>query len=186
MQTHLSPPPPPPPPQYNMPVFYYGLLVVGTTGVILALYNLIIIRLCTGQHQHHLHRQSRPGPPRLANRTPVPSSSRSFDNQNTRLMSSFKYKKGEGVLEGRQDQQDYELECPVCLSVVEEGEEVRQLPRCKHSFHAPCIDMWLYSHFDCPVCRAPVEPPVLRLHTAVIDHPSENSREGLIDAGNLV
>ncbi|XP_058213551.1 E3 ubiquitin-protein ligase RING1-like [Rhododendron vialii] len=185
MPTHLSPPPPPPPPQYNMPVFYYGLLVVGTTGIILALYNLIIIRLCTGQH-HHLHRQSRPGPPRPANRTPVPGSSRSFDNQNTRLMSSFKYKKGEGALNGRQDQQDYELECPVCLSVVEEGEEVRQLPRCKHSFHAPCIDMWLYSHFDCPVCRAPVEPPVLRLHTAVMDHPSENSREGMIDAGNLV
>lgn len=185
MPTQFSPPPKPPlspPPQYNMPVFYYGLLVFGSTAIILAIYNLIIIRLCTG---HQQNRQSQPGPTPPTNRTLVSGSSQRVDNQNTRLMSSFKYKKGERVLDGHhQDQQDYELECPVCLSAVEEGEEVRQLPRCKHSFHAPCIDMWLYSHFDCPVCRALVEPPVLRLHTAV--DPSENSREGLIDTGNLV
>lgn len=49
-----------------------------------------------------------------------------------------------------------EYECSVCLSVYEEGEDVRKLPRCKHSFHAVCIDMWLYSHFDCPICRTSV------------------------------
>lgn len=49
-----------------------------------------------------------------------------------------------------------ESECAVCLSVYEQGEDVRELVRCKHSFHASCIDMWLFSHFDCPLCRAPV------------------------------
>ncbi|KAH0448324.1 hypothetical protein IEQ34_022124 [Dendrobium chrysotoxum] len=44
-------------------------------------------------------------------------------------------------------------ECAVCLSVAEEGEMVRMLPECKHLFHVGCIDMWLYSHSTCPVCR---------------------------------
>ncbi|XAR67116.1 hypothetical protein NMG60_11013552 [Bertholletia excelsa] len=60
----------------------------------------------------------------------------------------------------------FDSECPICLSLFEEGEEVRKLPRCKHSFHASCIDMWLYSHYDCPVCRATVEPPIPRWLTA--------------------
>uniref|UniRef100_A0A7N2M9F4 RING-type domain-containing protein n=1 Tax=Quercus lobata TaxID=97700 RepID=A0A7N2M9F4_QUELO len=47
-------------------------------------------------------------------------------------------------------------ECPVCLMVFVEGEEVKQLSVCKHSFHVPCIDLWLNSHSNCPVCRASV------------------------------
>ncbi|KAM4089729.1 hypothetical protein ACJW30_09G005200 [Castanea mollissima] len=47
-------------------------------------------------------------------------------------------------------------ECPVCLMVFAEGEEVKQLSVCKHSFHVPCIDLWLNSHSNCPVCRASV------------------------------
>ncbi|XP_052145320.1 E3 ubiquitin-protein ligase EL5-like [Oryza glaberrima] len=49
-------------------------------------------------------------------------------------------------------------QCAVCLSIVQEGETVRQLPACKHLFHVGCIDMWLHSHSTCPLCRASVEP----------------------------
>lgn len=49
------------------------------------------------------------------------------------------------------------LQCAVCLSIVQEGEEVRQLPTCKHLFHRDCIDLWLYSHSTCPLCRSKVE-----------------------------
>lgn len=48
--------------------------------------------------------------------------------------------------------------CSVCLCEFEEGEELRTLPECLHSFHAPCIDMWLYSHQNCPMCRANALP----------------------------
>ena len=51
-----------------------------------------------------------------------------------------------------------EVECAVCLSEFEEGEKCRLLPKCKHAFHADCIDMWFYSHSTCPLCRSPVEP----------------------------
>ncbi|KAL2339010.1 hypothetical protein Fmac_013456 [Flemingia macrophylla] len=48
-------------------------------------------------------------------------------------------------------------ECSVCLSEFSEGETGRVLPKCKHSFHTECIDMWFQSHATCPLCRAPVE-----------------------------
>ncbi|XWS43705.1 hypothetical protein CRYUN_Cryun16bG0126500 [Craigia yunnanensis] len=51
---------------------------------------------------------------------------------------------------------DIGSECPVCLSVFADGEEVRQLSGCKHSFHATCIDLWLNNHNNCPICRASV------------------------------
>lgn len=52
---------------------------------------------------------------------------------------------------------DSKLECAVCLSEFEENESGRVLPKCNHSFHLECIDMWFHSHSTCPLCRAPVE-----------------------------
>ncbi|XP_027343873.1 RING-H2 finger protein ATL40-like [Abrus precatorius] len=55
-------------------------------------------------------------------------------------------------------QQQHVLECAVCLSVLEDGEMLRLLPNCKHSFHVACIDTWLASHSTCPICRTKAEP----------------------------
>ncbi|XWS33367.1 hypothetical protein CRYUN_Cryun22dG0075900 [Craigia yunnanensis] len=60
----------------------------------------------------------------------------------------FKYKKEEGLIEG--------TECSVCLNEFQEDENLRLLPKCSHAFHLPCIDTWLKSHKNCPLCRAPV------------------------------
>lgn len=62
------------------------------------------------------------------------------------------YKKGDGVVDSN--------DCAVCLSEFREGEAVRLLPKCTHAFHRDCIDTWLRSHKNCPVCRAPVLAPV--------------------------
>jgi E3 ubiquitin-protein ligase ATL10/75/76/77/78 len=45
------------------------------------------------------------------------------------------------------------LDCPICLAEFIEGEKVRVLPDCCHSFHADCIDAWLVSNASCPSCR---------------------------------
>lgn len=48
------------------------------------------------------------------------------------------------------------ISCPICLAEYEGGESFRTLP-CTHSFHAACIDTWLVTRNDCPLCR---QPPV--------------------------
>ncbi|GAU31733.1 hypothetical protein TSUD_215350 [Trifolium subterraneum] len=47
-----------------------------------------------------------------------------------------------------------ELECVICLSYIEKGEIGKKLPKCGHVFHVECIDMWLNSHCNCPICRS--------------------------------
>ncbi|KAK4348528.1 hypothetical protein RND71_031283 [Anisodus tanguticus] len=55
--------------------------------------------------------------------------------------------------------------CSICLGELMEGDEVRVLPQCMHIFHVPCIDVWLRSHRNCPLCRADTvtAPPQRRL-----------------------
>lgn len=60
----------------------------------------------------------------------------------------LKYKKDLGLIEG--------TDCSVCLSEFEDDESLRLLPKCSHAFHVPCIDTWLRSHKNCPLCRAPI------------------------------
>lgn len=45
------------------------------------------------------------------------------------------------------------MDCPICLAEFMDGEKVRILPECCHSFHADCIDTWLLSNPSCPSCR---------------------------------
>nr|XP_043619993.1 RING-H2 finger protein ATL54-like [Erigeron canadensis] len=47
-------------------------------------------------------------------------------------------------------------DCLVCLSEFEENDMARLLPICKHVFHISCIDTWLRSHTNCPLCRAEI------------------------------
>lgn len=63
-------------------------------------------------------------------------------------IETFSYKKGEALIETS--------DCSVCLSEFEDGESLRILPKCTHAFHVACIDMWLESHTNCPLCRAPI------------------------------
>ncbi|XP_062085371.1 E3 ubiquitin-protein ligase ATL6-like [Humulus lupulus] len=46
-----------------------------------------------------------------------------------------------------------ELNCGVCLFEFKDHEMLRFIPNCNHVFHAHCIDKWLKSHTDCPLCR---------------------------------
>ncbi|KAL3843484.1 hypothetical protein ACJIZ3_000887 [Penstemon smallii] len=45
-------------------------------------------------------------------------------------------------------------DCAVCLLEFEDNDYVRMLPVCSHAFHVDCIDIWLRSHANCPLCRA--------------------------------
>ncbi|XP_019056071.1 PREDICTED: E3 ubiquitin-protein ligase Os04g0590900 [Nelumbo nucifera] len=62
-----------------------------------------------------------------------------------------KYKRGDGLIDG--------ADCSVCLSEFQEDESLRLLPKCSHAFHVTCIDTWLKSHSNCPLCRANIVSP---------------------------
>ncbi|XP_073037688.1 RING-H2 finger protein ATL33-like [Primulina eburnea] len=115
-------------------------------------------------------------------RTPArPSADISSKLKDVELVYGFKYRKSRA--EGQKEAAEGGDQCPVCLSVFCEGEEIRQLNACRHAFHATCIDMWLYSHSNCPVCRAAVL--VKRLKGAVVVG-EDDFRQGLPDAENLL
>ncbi|XP_074323507.1 RING-H2 finger protein ATL52-like [Apium graveolens] len=161
----------------NLPVLYYGVIVVGTVAVVLAIYNLIIIRWCAS-HRRRLRDINQ----QLDSRRRMSSSSSSMRGLNSfNLGESFKYKKGDDD----SIQLGYGInECPVCLCFFEQDEQVRELPRCKHSFHAPCIEMWLYSHLDCPLCRALVQFPVSprnSITNPTMEHSTESPRNSITD-----
>ncbi|KAK2972387.1 hypothetical protein RJ640_014445 [Escallonia rubra] len=94
------------------------------------------------------------------------SSSLSTSNSTLQLTSVYKYS-----IEFKEGM------CAVCISEFKEGDDVRILPDCAHVFHVSCIDMWLYSHPNCPLCRTDTLPPppqhviVSLLDTGVVPAP---------------
>ncbi|MCO5587986.1 hypothetical protein L7F22_041939 [Adiantum nelumboides] len=54
------------------------------------------------------------------------------------------------------------IDCSICLEQLENGQLVRVLPTCAHTFHAPCIDSWIATDLffcSCPCCRILVAIP---------------------------
>ncbi|KAK9049691.1 hypothetical protein SSX86_031340 [Deinandra increscens subsp. villosa] len=84
-----------------------------------------------------------------------------------------KINNGGGVVEG--------TDCSVCLTEFEDDDTLRLLPKCNHAFHMSCIDTWLRSHTNCPLCRAMIV-------NNTVDSPSsdeQNSNLGFMDGTNL-
>jgi hypothetical protein len=128
---------------------FYGIIIVGSMIIALVIYNVAMFGWCA--YNRLLH-------PPMANASAGAADKKSLGSvrQNPALVSTFKYKKGTENNAEETPETD-QCECVVYLSGFEDDEYVRQLPRCKHCFHAPCIDMWLCSHSECPLCRTPVD-----------------------------
>ncbi|KAJ9179388.1 hypothetical protein P3X46_011180 [Hevea brasiliensis] len=144
-----------------MHFLWYGLVMFGTIAIAFALYTLVMI----GWRKSH----NRFSHPELT--SPAEQNSNVSMNLSPYSASTFRYQKGIRNTEAP------ETECIVCLSEFQDEEYVRQLSHCRHSFHAPCIDMWLYSHSDCPLCRTPIH----RLDSEDGVLTTENSIEGMLD-----
>ncbi|KAK9144314.1 hypothetical protein Sjap_004217 [Stephania japonica] len=85
----------------------------------------------------------------LSRHEPWQVSATGLDDVSIKSIKAFWYKKGDGAIEG--------TDCPVCLGEFREDEKLRLLPKCSHAFHLSCIDTWLKSHSNCPLCRANVD-----------------------------
>ncbi|XP_017599206.1 PREDICTED: RING finger protein 165 isoform X2 [Corvus brachyrhynchos] len=54
------------------------------------------------------------------------------------------------------EESDTDEKCTICLSMLEDGEDVRRLP-CMHLFHQVCVAQWLATSKKCPICRVDIE-----------------------------
>ncbi|CAM0902135.1 unnamed protein product [Alopecurus aequalis] len=72
-------------------------------------------------------------------------------------------------------------ECAVCLGAFDAAadELLRVLPKCRHVFHADCVDTWLEAHSTCPVCRRRVgkEDAFALIHELDAGHPAAGEAE---------
>jgi len=48
---------------------------------------------------------------------------------------------------------DYKKDCGICCESLSNGETITHLPNCIHPFHMKCIDHWLGTKNECPLCR---------------------------------
>ncbi|MCO5580741.1 hypothetical protein L7F22_034611 [Adiantum nelumboides] len=47
--------------------------------------------------------------------------------------------------------------CVVCMEPLQDGQRVRRLRACRHTFHVSCIDGWFTNRsFSCPYCCIPM------------------------------
>ncbi|KAJ0265968.1 E3 ubiquitin-protein ligase RING1 [Hirschfeldia incana] len=164
-QIYPPPPPPPPPPQRDLTVLFSTIIYI-TAAVLLFIFLTVFLYLYITSSRR------RSSPSAVA---PVSTTNRREEDENEEeeeeerdhhfwriatpglyrsvidSITVVGFKKGEGIIDG--------TDCSVCLSEFEEDEAVRLLPKCSHAFHVSCIDMWLLSHKNCPLCRAPVFSP---------------------------
>jgi E3 ubiquitin-protein ligase RNF38/44 len=75
-------------------------------------------------------------------------STNGLDEALIKSITVCKYKKNDGLVDV--------TDCSVCLNEFQDDESIRLLPKCSHAFHLPCIDTWLKSHSNCPLCRASI------------------------------
>lgn len=168
--------PPPPPfdfPDDNSSTPNFSPLVIAIIGILasaflLISYYTIISKYCgnadrtTRSEIHDLNHQELEDDHSPSLHEPWHIETIGLDEALIKSIAACKYKKGDGFVEG--------TDCSVCLSEFKEDETIRLLPKCSHAFHLPCIDTWLRSHSNCPLCRAnivsfnasssPLPPPV--------------------------
>ncbi|CAK9188182.1 unnamed protein product [Ilex paraguariensis] len=131
-----------------------GLIGVMAGALIIAIFQCII-SCCSNNHTAQLQINVRTSDDQVE--TPPSSSSNSNSNNSTvQLIGSCRYS---------EEYCKEETVCTVCLVEFKEGGEVCILPECTHTFHVACIDKWLHSHPNCPLCRAHTmpRPPVVAL-----------------------
>lgn len=79
---------------------------------------------------------------------------RGLDESAIRDIPTFQFVKSESQL--GDDHESTVYGCVVCLNEFQEHDMLKILPNCSHAFHLDCIDIWLQSNANCPLCRSSI------------------------------
>ncbi|CAK9160161.1 unnamed protein product [Ilex paraguariensis] len=142
--------PPPDPPNDSGTTFsplIIAVIVILASAFILVSYYTVIRKYCRRRGNRNPSLEFDPNQDQVT-QSQWQVGSTGLDESIIKSITVCKYKKGEGLIEG--------TDCAVCLSEFQENESLRLLPKCNHAFHLPCIDTWLKSHSNCPLCRSNV------------------------------
>lgn len=135
--------------------FFTPLLIsmagIAATALAIVAYHFFIVRYC-------LRRRLRFAPDSAVS-NPLPDQQFPCGVEEKILLSipilSYSSTKKDGNVMFRVDQTD----CVICLGELQDGDIVRLLPNCRHSFHISCIDNWFRRHSSCPLCRSLMVEP---------------------------
>lgn len=132
-----------------MSLIFSGIVILGVMLVCFVIYILFTLAW-------YLYRRQLLSAPTLSQEDPIKEKSFSYRKLKPDVIT-FNYKKELSDHPNQEEENSDQNECVFCLRGLQNEEFVRQLPKCKHTFHAPCIDMWLYSHSACPICRTEID-----------------------------
>ncbi|MQL75851.1 hypothetical protein Taro_008231 [Colocasia esculenta] len=155
------PPPPPPPPSSSsdtsFPILTISILGMFTTAVLLVGYYVFVVKCCINWRRSDVI--SRLSDSREADTVATTSAGkRGLEEAVIRAIPIFRFRKGNGGGGGGRygAKAGAFHECAICLNEFVDGERLRRLPCCSHAFHIDCIDVWLQSSANCPLCRSNV------------------------------
>ncbi|XP_008787548.1 RING-H2 finger protein ATL16-like [Phoenix dactylifera] len=185
------PPPPPSPtpsPYSNFPILAISILGILSTSIFLLSYYVFVIKCCFNWRRSDvITRLSGSG--RLGENPLMAyaraTQSRGLEESAIRAIPTFRYRKGGGGGGDDGDEQGKRSfhECAVCLNEFQDQERIRLLPNCLHVFHIDCIDTWLQTNANCPLCRSDI--------TTTTPLPADNlmdlaSHQNLQHSGDIV
>lgn len=134
----------------SFPIIAIVLLCIMATAFLLVSYYIFVTKCCLNwQHFDPLRRfsVSRSQQPEDLLMAYSPSwLTQGLDQSLIREIPSFQYSRNGG-------EQRRLYKCVVCLNDFQEQDTLRVLPSCNHGFHLDCIDVWLQSNANCPLCR---------------------------------
>ncbi|CAI0559035.1 unnamed protein product [Linum tenue] len=162
----MDPPPPPPPAPLlhssdtSFPIIAVAVIGIIATAFLLVSYYVFVIKCCLNWHRIDILRRFSLSRGRaheealMAAHSPSAVEPRGLEESVIRSIPVFKYTKTEH--QEKQGKSPCSVECAVCLNEFVEEEKLRKIPHCGHLFHIDCIDVWLQSNANCPLCRTSI------------------------------
>ncbi|XP_057798090.1 RING-H2 finger protein ATL16-like [Salvia miltiorrhiza] len=148
-------PPPPPVSDNGFPMLAVAVLGITATAFLLVSYYIFVTKCCFRWHlidplrRFPIRRARLNEDPPASSYSPASWQSRGLNELLIREIPTFQYNKQQG-------ESSSVSKCVVCLNEFQENDMLRLLPKCSHAFHLDCIDVWLLSNSNCPLCRSAI------------------------------